>query len=671
MLMPLVVCGQTDTTTVTLDQVVVTATLHAVQRSQAPAIVDIVGSKQLQATSSVDLAEGLQLGTGLRVEYTCQNCGANDLRINGLGGQYTQVLLDGHPISGSLAGVYLLEQLPAALIDRVEVMRGGGSSLYGAGAIAGVVNVITREPLRNSASVGGTARLVGGRSMDWNTRFDASVLTDNRRAGLSLFGSNRHRSPYDRDGDGFSELGLLRSQAIGFRGFVRTGDYGKLSAEYHKVYEYRRGGDRFDLPAPLSHISEGGDHHIDAGSLKWDLLPADGRSQLSLYAAAQNVDRQGYYGQRDEGDPIGTSYGFTVGLNTCEGVRYSRNVGRLLFMPATLTGGLEHSYDHLTDRNLNSPDTVVQSLHMGSAYLQSEWENYRWTIVAGLRADKHSAVRGAVVSPRLNVRFAPTERVALRAGYSAGFRAPQIFDEDLHVAVVQGELFKVSNVDGLKMERSHSLTASADVCFDLLGADVDLLVEGFYTSIGNAFAVVWVGDDTVGGYRLYERRNADGARVVGVNAELGIKPSSAIDFKAGATLQRGRYTGAGIEYADGRFEHRIERSPDFYGHLTLSCQPLPMLNVSLNGVFTGPMLVYHAVGDDVQRKITPSFFDLALRVGYDIALSGRTKLNLQGGVLNLLDAYQKDLDQGPGRDATYIYGPTMPRTVYLGATLSL
>ena len=166
MLVPFVVWGQKHTDTIDLNQVVVTATQHASTRTEVPAVVGVVSHERLDAVSAVNLADGLRFETGVRVENTCQNCGANEVRINGLGGAYSQVLIDSRPINSALAGVYLLEQLPTTMIERVEVLRGGGSSLYGSNAIAGVINVITREPVGNMASVGNTTRLVGFRSAD-------------------------------------------------------------------------------------------------------------------------------------------------------------------------------------------------------------------------------------------------------------------------------------------------------------------------------------------------------------------------------------------------------------------------------------------------------------------------------------------------------------------------
>lgn len=655
-----------------LNQVVVTATQHATSRSETPAVVGVVGSERLEAVSAVNLSEGLRFETGVRVENTCQNCGANEVRINGLGGAYSQVLIDSHPLNSALSGVYLLEQLPSAMIDRVEILRGGGSALYGSSAVAGVINVITKEPLRNMAEVGNTTRLVGGQRMDWNNTFNASVVSDSRRTGLFIFGHNRQRTPYDHDGDGYSEIGLLKARMVGFRGYVRTSDYSKLGVEYHNLHEFRRGGDRFDLPSPMAHISEGAEHDIHSGSIKWDWFSVNGRQNLSFFASAQHVDRQSYYGERGDDEPFGTAYGYTTDLTANYGARFSHRFSHLLFLPAELTAGLEHTLDRLADRTLAPSDTLKQQVGTLSAYVQNEWKGYLWTLLVGARADKHSLIDRLVLSPRLNVRFAPSEHLVLRTGYSSGFRAPQVYDEDLHVGAVAGELYRITNADSLRMERSLSLNASADFCFHVGGLEADLLVEGFYTRITDAFVNELLFDDTLVGYRHYERRNADGAQVGGVNVELRMAPTTGLQLQLGGTWQRSRYLGRGQEWDEGYYEQRMERTPDLYAYLTALYTPVKSLTLSASGTFTGPMLIYHNMADgSVQQVVTPSILDLSLRVTYTVALSRRTALDLSAGVQNILNAYQHDFDSGPERDSKYIYGPTAPRTVFAGARLSL
>ena len=132
---------------------------------------------------------------GVRVESNCQNCGFQQVRINGLDGPYTQILLDSRPIFSALSGVYGIEQIPASMIERVEVMRGGGSALFGSSAIAGTINIITKEPIRNSGMLSHTITGIGdGDAFDNNTALNASLVTDDQRAGLYIFGQNRHRS---------------------------------------------------------------------------------------------------------------------------------------------------------------------------------------------------------------------------------------------------------------------------------------------------------------------------------------------------------------------------------------------------------------------------------------------------------------------------------------------
>ena len=515
---------QLEPDAIALGQVVVTATQHATSRMETPVVVDVIGSEQLEAASAVNLAEGLRLQTGVCVANTCQNCGANEVRMNGLGGAYSQILIDSRPVNNALASLYLLEQLPTAMIDQIEVMRGGGSALYGSNAIGGVINVITKEPLRNSASVENLTRLVGGQSVDWSNSFNASVVSDSRKAGLFVYGNNRQRNPYDHDGDGYSEVGLLKAHMVGMRGYLRTSDFSKLNIEYHNIGDYRRGGDRFDLPVNQAHVAEGGEHDIHCGSLKWDWFSRNGESHASLFASTQYVDRESYNGEREDDEPFGNSYGYTTDLTTNEGMQYSRHFKQLLFMPAELTAGLEHTYDRLQDRLLTDTATLDQRTSMLSAYLQNEWKDSLWNILVGLRVDHWSSFQLSIfnsqltnVSPRLNLRYAPSEHLVFRTGYSSGFRAPQVYDEDLHVGAAGGELYKITNASDLRQERSHSLNASADICFHVGDLEGDLLVEGFYTRINDAFVNELVFDDTVSGYRHYERRNSDGAEVYGLN----------------------------------------------------------------------------------------------------------------------------------------------------------
>ena len=320
---------------VSLDGVVVSANRNETTRRLAPSLVNVLDSKTFETTHATSLADGLNFQPGVRVENNCQNCGFQQVRINGLEGPYTQILVDSRPIFSALTGVYGLEQIPANMIERVEIMRGGGSALFGSSAIAGTINIITKEPLRNSAQISHSLTMIGGDRPDNNTTINASLVTDDHKAGIYMFGQNRYRGAYDHDGDGYTELGKLNARTLGFRSYLKTSMYSKLTFEYHNINEYRRGGNLLDLPPHEADIAEQTEHNINGGGLKFDLFSKDYKHRLNVYTSAQHTKRNSYYGA----DKNPNAYGSTTDMTFVGGAQYSYEWEKCLFMPAEFTGG--------------------------------------------------------------------------------------------------------------------------------------------------------------------------------------------------------------------------------------------------------------------------------------------------------------------------------------------
>ncbi|MCH5330620.1 MAG: TonB-dependent receptor, partial [Alistipes sp.] len=404
-----------------LDGVVVSASRSETTRRQAPALVSVLDSRIFNMTNSASLAQGLSFQPGLRVEDDCQNCGFMQVRINGLDGHYSQILIDSHPVFSALSGVYGLEQIPASMIERVEVLRGGGSALFGSSAIGGTINVITRDPLRNSAEASHTITSTGFTgALDNVTAANASLVTDNGRAGLYVYGQNRSRSGYDHNGDGFTEIPVLQSLTFGLRSFVKTGTYSRLTLQYSGADEYRRGGDLLKRPPHEAMVAEQTDHLINGGSLSFDISSADFANRFNTYVSFQNTARKSYYGAGMDPD----AYGRTHDLTIAAGAQYIHTFRKLLFMPADLTAGAEYNYNYLEDESLGYDHHALQKVNIYSLYAQNEWKNEKWSFLIGCRMDKHSLIRHAIFSPRANIRYNPTENVNLRVSYSSGFRAP-------------------------------------------------------------------------------------------------------------------------------------------------------------------------------------------------------------------------------------------------------
>lgn len=666
---------QLEEDNVAIDQVVVSASRTAHTRRESPSLVSVLSSDMFDKVGAVSLADGLDYQPGVRVEDNCQNCGFTQVRINGLDGQYSQILMDSRPVFSALTGVYGLEQIPASMIDRVEVVRGGGSALFGSSAIGGTINIITKEPTINSGEIAHQLTSIGiSGALDNNTTANASIVTDNNKTGLIIYGQNRSRDSYDHDGDKFSEVPKIQSQTLGLRSFFRTSDYSKLTLQYHATKEYRRGGDQLDLPAHKSKIAEELNHNINGGGITFDYFAPGYRDHLSLFASFQHTDRRSFYGT----DQTPDAYGTTEDLVFVTGTQYSRKWDKLWFMPAEFVSGFEYNYNDLVDESLDATTNIAQETHTLSLFAQNEWRTDKFGILIGARLDKHNLIDKVVLSPRANFRYNPTKNINLRATFSTGFRAPQAFNEDLHIAIVGGERMITVISPDLKQETSQSVSLSADFYKNIGRFQTNFLVEGFYTNLDDIFALREIdsSEDSEGiTTKIMERYNASGATVRGFNLEAKAMYSTRLQLQAGLTLQKSEYYDAEAWSDDENVapEKRMFRTPDVYGYFTASYSPVMPLTLSATATYSGEMLVQHMAGSGTPVDVavqTPSFFDMNLKIAYNFIVFGYSKLEISGGVKNVFNQFQNDFDKYENRDAGYVYGPSLPRSLFFGAKIS-
>ena len=651
-----------------MNEVVVSATRNETNKKNTATIVNVASAKLFENTASSNLAESMAFQPGLRVENTCGNCGAVQLRINGLEGQYSQVLLDSNPIFSSLAGVYGLEQLPVAMIERVEVIRGGGSALFGSNAIGGVVNIITKEPLRNSLSLANTTNLIEGKTAEFNTSFNGSFVSDNHRAGVYLFGMVKSRDAHDYNDDGFSDILKMDSKTLGFRGYYKTSAHSKLTAEYHHIGEYRRGGDNIDQPPHMADIAEDVRHQINGGSLRFNYFAPNSRHFADVYVSSQGIKRNSYYGTGK--DP--NAYGITNDITITAGAQYSYVFEKCLFMPAQFTVGAEYSYNDLDDHSIGFDRKIMQTVRTAGVYLQNEWQSDKVNFVIGGRFDKHNMMEKIIFSPRANLRYSPIEDIGLRVSYSSGYRAPQAFDEDLHIDAVNNQSSIIVLDENLRPEYSHSFSTSADLYHNFGSLQTNLLVEGFYTILDDVFALAKTGENEAG-YILQTRYNAAGAEVKGLTAELKLGIPSVFEWQMGYTFQRSRYDEPEEWSENVEPQRRMFRTPDHYAYFTASADITKRFKASFFGNYTGRMLVHHNAGyiENDRDELTPQFFDAGLKLSYTFSLSDTINLEINGGMKNIFDSYQDDIDRGPFRDSVYVYGPMLPRTYFFGLKFTM
>lgn len=644
------------------DEVVVSANRNEVSRKDAPVVVNVMSQKLFETVNSPDLAKSLNYQSGVRVENNCQNCTFPQVRINGLEGPYSQILINSRPVMSALSGVYGLEQIPVNMIERIEVVRGGGSALFGANAVAGTINIITKDPISNSFQFNTNFTNMGGDAWEQYMGGNVSLVSDDNTYGIAMYETYRNRNPYDRDDDGFSEVGKLNSNTFGLRAYYRPSHFSRISLEYHTTNEFRRGGNKFDLQPHESDITEQTKHIINSGGVTYDQYINEYKHKISIFSSIQHVDRNSYYGA--EQDP--NAYGKTDDLTWMAGAMYVGNFDRFLFAPSVFTGGVEYNNNSLHDIMTGYGRDMKQDVRIASAFVQNEWKINRLTMLVGARLDKHNLIDGVIFSPRINFLYKPSDALQARLTWSTGFRAPQAYDEDLHLTAVGGENVQTILADGLKEERSNSFSGSIDWTTNFGHWQANLLAEAFYTDLSNVFVIESITP------AIQERRNGDGARVYGVNLDAKIAHGKEASFQLGFTAQRSRYKTdeAWTELEDGTAltTKRMTRTPDYYGYFTFTSEPFKNFGFSLSGIYTGSMQVPHFAGyiEQDRMETTPEFFDCNFKLNYTFLLKEHVKLQLNAGMQNIFDQFQKDLDKGTFRDAGYFYGPTAPRSFFIG-----
>jgi outer membrane receptor for ferrienterochelin and colicins len=220
--------------------VVVTATRTGRRLDDVPVRTELVTKDAIERLGARTLADAVEFTTGVRVETNCQNCNFSQIRLLGLEGPYTQILIDSQPVISSLAQVYGIEQLPARMIERIEVVKGGGSALYGPGSVGGVINIISREPSKTGAVVETRTELAAGLP-SYSFNGAADWVDAGRQTFLTAFAQSDLVKPLDLTGDGYTEVSRRQLDAFGAR-FNRylLANRAKLTLDALRTSEDRR-----------------------------------------------------------------------------------------------------------------------------------------------------------------------------------------------------------------------------------------------------------------------------------------------------------------------------------------------------------------------------------------------------------------------------------------------
>jgi outer membrane receptor for ferrienterochelin and colicins len=641
------------------EETVVTATRTRQGLDRVPVRTEVIRRADIEASSARTLADAVEFTTGVRVESNCQNCNFSQIRLLGLDGPYTQVLFDGQPTFSSLASVYGIEQIPAGLVERIEVVKGGGSALYGAGSVGGVVNIISREPARSALT--GEIRMESRQGLP-AVQFNggADWMARDRQTSLTAFMQADTMRAVDVDGDGFTEVArrALVSGGLRVSRYALQGR-GKLTVDVTRFNEDRRGGNLLWLPPDQTDIAEAIDTRRTAGSASWYQSVSSAWDYRTTVSIASTY-RDSYYGTGRDPNAYGTTDNRLV-VGDAQANRYWRK--------HTLTTGVTVSNERLDDQQPAYDRAVDVSYRNVGAYVQDDWTlGAKTQLVAGVRLDRSSAIDRAIASPRLALRWSPRENLDVRTSFARGFRPPQAFDEDLHLTSVGGEAVIIRQSPDLREEISTNMLAGLEWKPHIFGGQGLVEFNVFSTRLDDLFFNI-ENPEPVTQSLEFLKVNLGSAHVYGTELNVGWGLGERVIVQGGVVVQRARLGEPEPDFGSRNFF----RTPQTYGTASLLWSFGRGTRVFAGTRYTGSMEAPHRAGfidDDVLER-TRRFVTLDLSLGQRLPTGAGRSYEVIVGARNLSNAYQDDLDRGPDRDSDYVYGPRFPRSIYVAFKVGL
>jgi len=654
------------------DEIVITGTRSYLKKTETPIIVNVISNEKLLNLEACDLSQGLNFQTGLRVENDCQTCNYTQLRMNGLSGNYSQILINGKSLFSPLISLYGLEQIPSNIVESIEIVKGGNSSLYGSSAIAGTVNIITKSPEINSLIFSSRNLLIDAKTPDLIYNINSSFISNDTKFSNYSYIHSRNRQYYDNNGDNYSELPMINNKSFGSSLYFNPSQKTSVEINLSNIYEYRYGGEMVDKPAYLSMQSEEREHNILL--LSTDIsIDYNNFLSISTFGAFQKTRRNHYTGIRPE---VGTQDDFNHLLNSPYGKSTSStlqagiqfDIDNLLTNRSDLIIGTEILKDNIIDV-INAYEYSINQQTLNLAmYLQSFMEmSDKFNLLSGVRIDYHNIVKKIILNPRISILYKNSKNMQIRGTLSTGFRAPQAFDTDLHMAFAGGGVSRINISEDLKEEKSKSLSFSVN--YDELKVNYiyGFTLECFFTRINDIFYLHQIREDNIG--ILFEKRNGDQAIVHGVSLDSRLNYDRKIQFESGLTLQNSFYNKPIIHLEGLDPIKEFLKTPKSYGYSNITIFPESKFNTTVSLLYTGTMKILHNGGSPEQEYdeyvSTDDFFDFCITSKYKYKFDEHKMIEIGVGIKNILNQYQTDFDSLKNRDSNYVYGPSLPRSYLL------
>ncbi len=658
-----------------LGEVVITGTLKEVSRLESPVPVEVYKPGYFKKNPTPTIFEALQNVNGVRPQLNCNVCNTGDIHINGLEGPYTMVLIDGMPIVSSLSTVYGLSGIPNSLVERIEVVKGPASSLYGSEAVGGLINIITKKPQNAplfSADIFSTSwkEYNADISFKANAGEKASVLT-----GINYF---NFQTKVDNNNDNFTDMTLQNRISIFQKWNFERKENRSFSLAGRYMYEDRWGGDM-----RWNKIFRGGDSIYGESiyTKRWEVLgnyQLPTKEKLMLSFSYNNHDQDSRYGT--------TSYIAQQNIAFSQ-LTWDKKIGNNDLLVGT---ALRYTfYDDNTPATATA-DTINQQNQPQKTWLPGVFVQDEITLASkhklllGIRYD-YNSFHGNIFTPRFAYKWTVNPQNIIRINAGTGFRVVNLFTED-HAALTGARTIEIKNE--LNPEQSYNVNINfIKKIFAKNGTSVGLDGSVFYTYFNNRI----VGDyDTDPNKIIYNNLNGY-AESKGVSLNIDVAFNNGLKIIAGGTVMENTLTENGIT------EQQI-LTEKITGVWAISYK-VKKLNLAIDytGNVYSPMRL-PILGDTDPRRATSPWWSIQ---NIQLIYTGLKNIEIYGGVKNLLnwtpnkgnpfiiartnDPFDKEVQFGSNGqviatpnnpygltfDPTYIYGPNQGARAFLGVRINL
>lgn len=653
-----------------LNEVVVSGTMKETFISDSPVKIEIINSRYLETSiAPTSLVDGVRMINGVQEVVACGVCFTNQISVNGLPGTYTAVLMDGSPIYGNLASVYGLNGIPNQMVERIEVIKGPSSTLYGSEAVGGVLNIITKDPGNEpvfAADVMGTSHLESFTNIAFAPRIGkAKGYVGVNHAYINDFD--------DVNNDGFGDVANLDRLSLFSKWTIPLKYHRTWTIAGKYYYEDRRNGVEEYLKDRAYQDLRGNDSIYGEsiytnraevfGTLEFPFKEQDLRLDYSF----SSHDQDSYYGADH--------------YEAQQYIAFGNFIYNKPFDGHDLTAGVTLRYQFYDDNTVATRDSLFEGIvnrpdaqFIPGFFIQDEWEvSRKWTILAGSRLD-HYERHGLIPAPRLNVKFDPNDLTSFRLNLGTGFRIVNLFTEDHAFVTGQRE---VEILESLDPESSYNATLNWNQMYFIGESTGSVDVDFFYTYFTNRITPDY---DTPGKIIYANSEGSATSRGIGVNVNHQFR--FPLSINAGATFMEVFSESPGASGSNVR--ESIEFAPDWTGVASLNYRWKKtglMFAYTLN--LTGPMKLPELFDLDEngvpvsQPRPTQSnvfaFQNLQITKTFK-----KLNLSLYLGVQNLFNYIQEysplvgyndpnsPLGFSQYFDTAYAYGPTHSRELYFG-----